>query len=300
MKYKIITKEELEQIYPNNYDNDNLIKYNINNYNTSFIYYYSIYRKYLDNYVSIVLNLPALNNDLKSINNNVSYNSVYRDISNLNLEYVFIRNNIFLDRLSSEEFLNLETLYKNNEEESLQKFVIETFPKLIKFDQKLSDNELVEYEINKQNHNNSLVICLVSNSDVSSILKKYEESWQMFPIPIEFIIYPPNEKTIFYIEDLYADKSIMEKNILKKYPKYLPIGSIVILKDGWKKIMITGYKPKDMQDEGKVYDYLGYLYPEGIINSNINILFNHEDIRKLIAIGLRDDEQKDFISKIEK
>ena len=44
----------------------------------------------------------------------------------------------------------------------------------------------------------------------------------------------------------------------------LPLGSIVILKGGFKKLMIIGRKI--VQGENKeFYDYLGCLYPEGDI-----------------------------------
>lgn len=43
----------------------------------------------------------------------------------------------------------------------------------------------------------------------------------------------------------------------------LPLGTIVVLKSGKRKIMITGrYQIKADTDE--LFDYLGCLYPEGI------------------------------------
>ena len=79
----------------------------------------------------------------------------------------------------------------------------------------------------------------------------------------------------------------------QKYEKYLPIGSVVMLKKATKKVMITGFMIKKIDDE-KVYDYTGCLYPEGMIDSQKNLLFNHEDIFRIYAIGYSDDEEKAF------
>lgn len=58
----------------------------------------------------------------------------------------------------------------------------------------------------------------------------------------------------------------------------LPMGSVVGLKGSKKRVMITGFSSKVKE---KVFDYCGCLFPEGIIDSNMNILFNNEDIEKI-------------------
>lgn len=80
--------------------------------------------------------------------------------------------------------------------------------------------------------------------------------------------------------------------------KYLPIGSVVILKNGKKRIMITGYATIDLEKKDKVYDYMGCMFPEGVISTNQNLLFNHEDIQQVFCIGFSDEEQKDFSKKL--
>ena len=80
--------------------------------------------------------------------------------------------------------------------------------------------------------------------------------------------------------------------------KYLPIGSVVILKKGKKRLMITGYAQIDMETKDKVFDYCGCLYPQGVISTDNALLFNHEDIEKIFAIGYSDDEQKEFVNNI--
>lgn len=83
-----------------------------------------------------------------------------------------------------------------------------------------------------------------------------------------------------------------------KEEKFLPIGSVVLLKNAKKRLMITGYLTVDMENMEKVYDYCGCLFPEGIINTKNTLMFNHGDIEKIYCIGYEDDEEKEFMTKI--
>ena len=76
--------------------------------------------------------------------------------------------------------------------------------------------------------------------------------------------------------------------------KYLPIGTVVILKEGKKKLMITGFCMQIEEDKKTVYDYCGCLYPEGIITYKNAIVFNHEQIDKVYSIGYINEEEKAF------
>ena len=49
--------------------------------------------------------------------------------------------------------------------------------------------------------------------------------------------------------------------------KYLPIGSVVLLKNATKRLMVTGFLVSSKEFPEKVFDYSGCLYPEGIITS---------------------------------
>ena len=76
-----------------------------------------------------------------------------------------------------------------------------------------------------------------------------------------------------------------------KYEKYLPLGTIAMLKGGSKRVMITGFC---CLNDNKMYDYTGCLYPEGYISADKILLFNHDQIERLYAIGFSDDEEKNF------
>ena len=46
---------------------------------------------------------------------------------------------------------------------------------------------------------------------------------------------------------------------------FLPIGSVVLLKGGSKKIMITGYLQEVQNQDKQTFDYRGCPFPEGIM-----------------------------------
>ncbi len=76
--------------------------------------------------------------------------------------------------------------------------------------------------------------------------------------------------------------------------KFLPIGTVVMLDGGSKRVMITGFFTIAENIKEKVYDYSGCIYPEGIITSNKTLLFNHDQIVKIYHKGLIDEEEIKF------
>ena len=80
--------------------------------------------------------------------------------------------------------------------------------------------------------------------------------------------------------------------------KYLPIGSVVLLKEAKKRVMVTGFVAQSQETGNKVFDYMGCLYPEGIISSEQNLLFNHDQIDKIFYLGYSDEEWIEVHSKL--
>ncbi|MEI3508196.1 MAG: DUF4176 domain-containing protein [Bacilli bacterium] len=78
--------------------------------------------------------------------------------------------------------------------------------------------------------------------------------------------------------------------------KYLPIGTVVTLNGGTKRVMVIGYCP--IAEDKKMFDYSACTYPEGIISSDKTLAFNHEQISQIHFIGLEDSEQAEFNNKI--
>ena len=80
--------------------------------------------------------------------------------------------------------------------------------------------------------------------------------------------------------------------------KYLPIGTVVLLKEATKRLMITGYCAAKPDDVNTVYDYVGCLFPEGNLAGDEVALFNHSQIGTISYLGLVDDEFKQLDSNI--
>lgn len=87
----------------------------------------------------------------------------------------------------------------------------------------------------------------------------------------------------------------MDNNIGEKY---LPIGTVVMLKGGKKRLMITGFCAMPEEEQNKVFDYSGCMYPEGFLSSSQTGLFNHEQIETVYALGFSDEEEKEFQVKL--
>ena len=77
----------------------------------------------------------------------------------------------------------------------------------------------------------------------------------------------------------------------------LPIGSVVLLKNATKKLMIIGVARKD---ENNIYDYIAVCYPEGFSSADELVLFNNGNIDKVFSIGYQDEEQFAFKVKADR
>ncbi len=78
----------------------------------------------------------------------------------------------------------------------------------------------------------------------------------------------------------------MEKN-------YLPIGSVVLLRGGEKRLVIIG-RIQVMEGSDKIYDYSGCLYPEGVMGQDSLYFFDQEDIEIIYFIGFQDQEELSY------
>ena len=76
--------------------------------------------------------------------------------------------------------------------------------------------------------------------------------------------------------------------------RFLPIGSVVILKGGKRELMIMSYcvmpnggevydKNGKVEDAPKLFDYGACFYPEGMVTSDQLFAFNHDQIEKILA-----------------
>ena len=79
---------------------------------------------------------------------------------------------------------------------------------------------------------------------------------------------------------------------------YLPLGSIVIVKGGVRKVLIIarGIGSK-FNGKNQFFDYGACLYPEGLIGDNL-MFFNHADIAKTIFSGFSNEEDEMMVQNI--
>lgn len=80
----------------------------------------------------------------------------------------------------------------------------------------------------------------------------------------------------------------------------LPVGSVVLLKGGVKKLVIMGIKQANAEEPDTEYDYAGVMYPEGYLGNDTLYLFNHSDINDIIFTGYTNPERDEFLSEVEK
>ena len=74
--------------------------------------------------------------------------------------------------------------------------------------------------------------------------------------------------------------------------RYLPIGSVIKLKNNNKSIMITGYYSVEYARDLEIYDYSGCAYPEGVMIKSSCCSFNQSDIKDVLFEGYKTEEYK--------
>ncbi len=62
-----------------------------------------------------------------------------------------------------------------------------------------------------------------------------------------------------------------------------PLGTVVLLKEATKSLMIVG--TTQMDEDGNEFDYISVVFPEGYIDEETFFLFNHEDIDSVLFVG---------------
>nr|MDH3082805.1 DUF4176 domain-containing protein [Bacillus subtilis] len=72
-----------------------------------------------------------------------------------------------------------------------------------------------------------------------------------------------------------------------------PIGSVVKILNVRKTVMIYGRNQLQTSSQKK-YDYVSVPYPEGNINENYNLFFNHDMIEEVLFEGYQTQEEKAF------
>ena len=80
--------------------------------------------------------------------------------------------------------------------------------------------------------------------------------------------------------------------------KLLPIGSVVLLKGGEKRVMICS-RIQTKAGEDKIYDYTACYYPEGIADPKQMFFFDNDAIDRIFFMGYQDPEEFAFQELVE-
>ena len=80
--------------------------------------------------------------------------------------------------------------------------------------------------------------------------------------------------------------------------KFLPIGTVVTLKGGTVKLMITGFCVTTPEHEGVMFDYSALPYPIGEIVNDSRAMFNHEQIETINHMGYESEEDIEYKKQI--
>jgi len=75
--------------------------------------------------------------------------------------------------------------------------------------------------------------------------------------------------------------------------EFLPIGSVVLLEGGNKRIMICG-RIQAQAGSDIIYDYSACYYPEGIVDPKSMFFFNRDAIETVYFRGYEDQEELDY------
>lgn len=76
--------------------------------------------------------------------------------------------------------------------------------------------------------------------------------------------------------------------------EWLPVGSVVHVRDTNRLLMIAGAMQQD-DATGKLWDYMGYPFPEGNTDPKQNVLFNRKGIDGVYFIGYQPPEGLNYL-----
>ena len=80
--------------------------------------------------------------------------------------------------------------------------------------------------------------------------------------------------------------------------EFLPIGSVVLLEGGNKRIMICG-RIQAQAGSDIIYDYSACYYPEGIVDTKSMFFFNRDAIETVYFRGYEDQDELDYRHELE-
>ena len=90
-----------------------------------------------------------------------------------------------------------------------------------------------------------------------------------------------------------AKREVSDTSVEYNEDEFLPIGSVVLLKGGNKRIMICG-RIQAQAGSDIIYDYSACYYPEGIVDPKSMFFFNRDAIEAVYFRGYEDQDELDY------
>lgn len=96
----------------------------------------------------------------------------------------------------------------------------------------------------------------------------------------------------------YDITQLTRRDLEMEKKEYLPLGSIVLLKEGIRKVMIIG-RALNVKKDGKTYffDYGGVLYPDGLTGDEM-VYFDSDAVVRVYFHGYMDDDNDIMVENI--
>lgn len=91
-------------------------------------------------------------------------------------------------------------------------------------------------------------------------------------------------------------KGFLDRKGVSMYGELLPIGSVVCLKGGEKRLMVVGRVTGS--SDAVVHDYSAVLYPEGLQGSSSLYFFDDASIDCVYSVGYQDEEEAAFKERV--
>ena len=90
-----------------------------------------------------------------------------------------------------------------------------------------------------------------------------------------------------------VEDNVSDASITYNPEEFLPVGSVVMLNGGNKRVMICG-RIQAQAGTDIIYDYSACYYPEGILDPKSMFFFNRGDIETVYFRGYEDQEELDY------
>ena len=90
-----------------------------------------------------------------------------------------------------------------------------------------------------------------------------------------------------------AKGEVSDISVAYNEDEFLPIGSVVLLEGGNKRIMICG-RIQAQAGSDIIYDYSACYYPEGIVDPKSMFFFNRDAIETVYFRGYEDQDELDY------